>query len=245
MNMQISQTVLKSINLLNLGLLAIAVAGIASVVVPMADIAVNPAPPAPDPSVMQGSLPVPDSRTPAYADYAPITEQNLFHPSRRYDPSRAKGMPRPDVILYGTLITGDMRIAYVEDRNSPRTTPGRGKRQIALKKGDTLSGYLLNVVEKDRIELSQGEDRIVVHLSDLKRARSDETTRSISPAASSQPATQTSQTPAASRPGVQPRTTKTVPQAAAQPKTVPAPPQSSVQRRMAPTGSASKSSTSQ
>jgi hypothetical protein len=246
MNMHIPQPVLKSINLLNLGLLAIAVAGIACVVVPMAGIAVNVTPPpATDPAVMQGSLPTPEYRTPAYADYGVIAEQNLFHPSRRYNPSQAQGMARPEVILYGTLIADGMRIAYVEDRKSPRTSPGRGKRQIALKKGDTLNGYVLKIVERDRIELAQGDDRIVVYLSDLKNVRSDETTHSGPPAGSTQPAIPPRQMPATSRPGVQPGTAQAVPQSAAQQKTVPAPPQPVVQPRTTPSGPASKSTASQ
>jgi hypothetical protein len=164
---------LKSINLLNLLLLAVAVTAIACAVVPMMGITVNVTPPSLTAQPEQAAA---GSAAPVYSDYASIAEQNVFHPSRKL-PSEKKGdlaLPRPEVVLYGTLITDEMRLAYVEDKKSPRTTPGRGKRQIALKKGEALSGYVLKEVEKDRIELVKGDDRIVVYLSDRNKARSDE-----------------------------------------------------------------------
>ena len=184
---------LKSVNLLNLLLVAVAVAAIACAVVPLTNITVNVTPPAPtEAGTGQPEQAAAGSPAPVYSDYASIAEQNFFHPSRRIPPEK-KGdlaVPRPEVILYGILITDDMRLAYVEDKKSPRTTPGRGKRQIALKKGETLSGYVLKEVEKDRIELVKGDDRIVVYLSDRNKARSDETTQSVASPGRPQPTSQ-------------------------------------------------------
>lgn len=104
-------------------------------------------------------------------DYAGVAEQNLFHPERRIPLDQAgKELPRPDLVLYGTLIAADTSIAYVEDRKAPYSTPGRGKRQIALKKGDNVSGYVLKEVEPTRIMLVRGDDRLVV-LLDSKDSR--------------------------------------------------------------------------
>lgn len=97
-------------------------------------------------------------------DFAMVTEQNLFHPERRIP--LGKELPRPDLVLYGTLITGTTSIAYVEDRKAPYSTPGRGKRQVALKKGSLVSGYVLKEVYPERIVLVKGDDQIVVSLSD-------------------------------------------------------------------------------
>ena len=178
--MQNLQYLLKSINLLNFLLLAVAITAIACAVVPLAELSVNVTPPAPtETGAGQPEEPSAGSQAPVYSDYASIAEHNVFHPLRRIPPDN-KGdlaVPRPEVILYGTLITDDMRLAYVEDKKSPRTTPGRGKRQIALKKGETLSGYVLKEVEKDRIELVKGNDRIVVYLSDQNKARNGEAAR--------------------------------------------------------------------
>ena len=178
--MQNLQYLLKSVNLLNLLLLAVIAAAIICAVVPLMNISVNVTPPAQtDAGAGQPEQASAGSLAPAYSDYASVAEQNVFHPLRRIPPEK-KGdlaVPRPEVILYGTLITDDVKVAYVEDKKSPRTSPGRGKRQIALKKGDTLSGYVLKEVEKDRIELVKGDDRIVVFLFDQNKVRDGEATR--------------------------------------------------------------------
>jgi hypothetical protein len=214
--MQNFPTLLRSVNLLNLLLLAVAITAIACAVIPLMDITVNVTPPAlTDAGAGQPDQAAAASPAPVYSDYASIAEQNVFHPSRRIPPEK-KGdlaVPRPEVILYGTLITDDMRLAYVEDKKSPRTTPGRGKRQIALKKGETLSGYVLKEVEKDRIELVKGDDRIVVYLSDRNKARSDETTHSVSSPGRPQPAV--------SQPTAPPRTMPGMPQPAVSRPTAP------------------------
>ncbi len=231
MKIQIPPSLLKSITLLNLGLLAIAAAGIACAVYPLMDVSVNVTPPASaDPAAGQGE-PIPGTHAPAYTDYALIAEQNLFHPTRAITAS-GPAMPRPEVILYGTLIADNMSIAYVEDKKSPRTTPGRGKRQIALKKGESLSGYVLTAVDRDKIELVKGGDKIVVYLSDQGKVRSDETTRSASTAAkpspAAQPAVQAAPKPA---PAVQSRARPAVPPPVVQPRTAPSTAQPAAQPR--------------
>ena len=117
--------------------------------------AAGPAPAAAVPATATGRSPM---------DFAAVTEQNLFHPERRIP--TGKEQPRPDLVLYGTLITREISVAYVEDRKAPYATPGRGKRQVALKKGGQLSGYVLKEVHPERIVLEKGDDRIVVSLSD-------------------------------------------------------------------------------
>lgn len=201
--MQIALYLMKSVNLLNVGLLAIAAALILCATVPMMDVSVIVTPPSlTEVNPGQAAQASAAGQAPAYSDYALIAEQNVFHPQRKLPPEK-KGdlaVPRPEVILYGTLITDDMRLAYVEDKKSPRTTPGRGKRQIALKKGEILSGYVLKEVEKDRIELVKGSDRIVVYLSDRDKARSDETTHSVLSPGRHRPAQPMAQPPAQPRP---------------------------------------------
>jgi len=107
------------------------------------------------------------------ADYAVISEQNLFHPERKIPPEKKDetAIPRPDVVLYGTLITDDMSMAFVEDKKAPYSTPGRGKRQVSLKKGDNLNGYILREVETNRIVLVKGEDKIVVMLNEGEKRK--------------------------------------------------------------------------
>jgi hypothetical protein len=233
--MQIPQSLLKSINLLNLGLLVIAAAGIACAVAPLADISVNVTPrPMTETTAGQSAPAAPENHPPAYTDYTLIAEQNLFHPSRLIPASGAQAMARPEIILYGTLITDNMRIAYLEDKKSLRTTPGRGKRQIALKKGESLNGYVLTAVEKDRIELVKGGDKIVVYLSDQNKARLDETTRSASAPASPRPTVQPMAAPTSSQPAVQPRARPAAPPPVVQPRTTPSGSQAPVQQTVPP-----------
>lgn len=132
-------------------------------------------------------------------DFAVVAEQNLFHPERRLPQGKDQALPRPDVVLYGTLITGETRIAYVEDRKSPQSSPGRGKRQVALKKGGQLSGYVLQEVYAERIVLLKGDDRIAVGLNDDRNKR--QAAGAAAPAApappAAAPAAQTPKAPAA------------------------------------------------
>jgi len=109
-------------------------------------------------------------------DYALISDQNIFHPERKIPPEKKeeKAVPRPEVILYGTLITGQESIAFVEDKKAPRTTPGRGKRQTVLHKGERLSGYVLTEITANSIVLTKGEERIVVLLDEGEKRKESE-----------------------------------------------------------------------
>ncbi len=144
---------------------------------------------------------------PVMKDYAIVAEKNLFHPERRI-PLEAKdeALQKPDVILYGTLITESVKIAYIEDRKSPYSTPGRGPRQQTLKKGDKLSGYTLQEVEADRITLVKGDDRLIVRLESPDKRKSGE--------ASAKPATGR---PSTDRPPPPPSVVPSAPPAASRP----------------------------
>ena len=98
---------------------------------------------------------------PPMQDYAVIPEKNLFHPDRIIPVEKKEvTIPRPEFVLYGTLIVDDVRIAYLSDKKAPRTTPGRGERQVGLKVGETLSGYTLKEVLPDAAVLARDDDRI-------------------------------------------------------------------------------------
>ena len=124
-----------------------------------------------------------ESRIPSIAEYSKISEENLFHPERKIPVEKKvdqqqQPLQQPEFVLYGTLITDNLRLAYVEDLKAPRTSPGRGKRQTALKKGDTLSGYTLKEIDPDQIVMGRGEDTIVVKVlgNQLKKERSIQST---------------------------------------------------------------------
>src|ERR1700690_4092684 len=115
-----------------------------------------------EPEKKQAAVPVVN---PPMQDYAVIPEKNLFHPDRIIPVEKKEvTIPRPEFVLYGTLIVDNVRIAYLNDKKTLRTTPGRGKRQVALKVGETLSGYTLKEVLPDGAVLARGDERMVLKI---------------------------------------------------------------------------------
>ena len=114
--------------------------------------------------------------TPSPQDYVDIADQNLFHPDRKIPPEKKEQppLPMPDFVLYGTLVTPDLSLAYLEDKKAPVSTPGRGTRQTALKKGESLSGFVLKEVMADRVVMARGEDSLSVQLTDPKSPKNRE-----------------------------------------------------------------------
>ena len=110
-------------------------------------------------------------------DYAVVNEQNLFHPERKIPPEKKdeKAIPKPEVVLYGTMIMNDTSIAFIEDKKAPYSTQGRGKRQRALKIGDKLSGYILKEIMPTHITLVKGEEKMIVMLNDGQKRKAGAT----------------------------------------------------------------------
>jgi hypothetical protein len=115
-------------------------------------------------------------RVPSISDYLLIADNNLFHPGRKIPPDKiaenqTAPLPKPDIVLYGTVISDDIRLAYIEDLKSTRSTPGRGNRQTAVKIGDNLSGFILKEIEADRIALVRGDEKMLVSVLDSQRRK--------------------------------------------------------------------------
>lgn len=144
-----------------------------------------------------------DDKTPFPTDYMVIAEQNLFHPDRKIpekkaEEKKAAALPKPDFVLDGTLITDDMKIAFMQDKKKPVNTPGRPNRQTPLKIGDSMSGYTLVEIAKDRVVMRRGEDKIEVNLTDPSKTREHISTGSGSAATSgARPGSRGNRTPAA------------------------------------------------
>lgn len=113
------------------------------------------------------------AKSPSPLDYTVITDQNLFHPERKIplEVKEAQPLPKPDFVLYGTLISGDTNIAYMEDKKSPYSTPGREKRQTPLKQGESMSGFTLKELSEDRVVMVRGEERLTVYLVDQQKPK--------------------------------------------------------------------------
>jgi hypothetical protein len=110
----------------------------------------------------------PKSQNLSPMDYVAIADDNLFHPERRMPPEKKDeaALPKPEFVLYGTLITSQTSMAYMEDKKAPVTTPGRGKRQTVLKKGESLSGFTLKEVLNDKVVMTRGQETLTVLLHD-------------------------------------------------------------------------------
>jgi len=111
--------------------------------------------------------------SPSPADYLIISEENLFHPERIIPPEKKveQELPKPDFVLYGTMVSDDISLAFLEDLKAPRNTPGRGKRQVALKKGDMFSGFTLKEIDADKIVMVRGEEKMIVSVVDPQKPK--------------------------------------------------------------------------
>lgn len=136
-------------------------------------------------SMFSETKPLDEPSPPSSSDYIVVSEDNLFHPERKIPPEKKKeeevALPKPEFILYGTLITPDSSLAYLEDLKAPRNTPGRGKRQITLKKGDMMSGFTLKDVQPDKIVMVRGEERMSISVHNPNRKPATEVAASGQP----------------------------------------------------------------
>ena len=196
---------LRNIHVLNLGLAAAILYFVFFLLFPLTEMPVTYyLPPVKKAAPEKTETEAPAQQTPNPMEYTLIADQNLFHPERIIPPEKKAEapLPKPEFVLYGTLITSDLGIAYLEDKKvAPVTTPGRGKRQTAVKKGESLSGFILKELFSDRVVMNRGEETMIVYLNDPQAPKAREgvldPTKTAAPRA---PAT----TPGPSRPGTSP-----------------------------------------
>lgn len=176
--------VLKNISLLNLLLLVLSIILFIQLVYPMLNGKITVTVPSTKEVLPASQEEVLPETKLAHSDFSSVAEKNLFHPERKMPMGKSEEqvVAKPEIVLYGTLITSEKKIAYVEDKKSSYSTPGRGKRQIALSIGENISGYTLKEVNTESIVLVRGEDKLVVKLSDHKdRKFSDSATKQQMP----------------------------------------------------------------
>jgi hypothetical protein len=211
-NMRFVRYILSNINLLNIILVVSAILIALAALYPYFYPQVRYSPPVAKLSATEeDKQPETAAVSPSLSDYMIIAEQNLFHPDRKIplEKKEAQQIPKPELILYGTLITEGMSVAYVEDKKNPKTSPGRGKRQNVMKKGDTVGGFVLKEIEADRIMLSRGDETMVVHLSQGDKSRVSDIPGVAAASAKPVPGATLPPkpgTPASSRPAVLPTT---------------------------------------
>lgn len=176
--MRFSQTgklkyLLKNITIINLLLFAGIGVIFTYAVLPLLNLRLTYTPPQQKQTHGSAGIKHQDFLPPSPADYTLIGEENLFHPERTIPPEKKvePELPKPDFILYGTMISDDIAVAYLEDLKVPRTTPGRGKRQLAVKKGDTMSGFTLWEIQADRVVMVRGEENLMVHMMNKQKPK--------------------------------------------------------------------------
>ncbi len=124
-------------------------------------------------TVQPQKVPVSTQSTSRVQDYGLITEKNLFHPDRAPQAAKVANETRPaekpDIILYGTIIDRGKRLALIEDKKNPYTTPGRGKRQRLVKINDEISGYRVIKITQNSIEIGNEEDTFTFTVEDSSK----------------------------------------------------------------------------
>ena len=87
------------------------------------------------------------------------------------------------------MMVNGLKIAYVEDKKATPTTPGRGARQLVVKEGDNISGYILKQITENMIVFANGEEQMTLYLDELKDRKGEITgsTKVSPPAATAQP----------------------------------------------------------
>jgi hypothetical protein len=167
---------ISNVTIINMILTAVLIAGVMYIVQPLHHMNIKFTLPSPKKVETVKEEQVAQNKEPSLVDFSIIAEQNLFHPDRKIPPENASAqqLPQPEFILYGILISDDYRVAYLEDKKSPLTTQGRGKRQTVLRKGETISGFTLKEIEADKVVMVRGEESILVYLNDPQRPKTRE-----------------------------------------------------------------------
>lgn len=165
--MKVLRSISRSVTLLNLLLASAVVLACVSIIFPVTrassrfklpQVSPKEAEPQEDPGAAAAAL--------LPTDYAVVSEMNLFHPQRMVPIDVKAQLPKPELFLCGVIRYGNDLVAFVEDKKNPTTSPGRGKRQVVLRKGNVYAGYLVTEINNDSIVLARGEQSVSVHLMD-------------------------------------------------------------------------------
>ncbi len=200
--MQKVRRMLSNLNVINVILAAVFLFFLGYAVLPMLGRTVRISVPAPKgrQTAAPAAAKPEDVKTPSPADYVVIADQNLFHPERKIPVEKknaAAPLPKPEFVLYGTLLTDDLHIAYMEDRKAPQNSPTRGTKQIPVRLGESLSGFTLKEIDTNKVVMARGEEKIDVFLTDTKTPKN----RDVGPAQQPPPAGPRTFIPTGGQPG--------------------------------------------
>lgn len=166
---------LRNVNLINVSLLTAIALFSLYILPPLLGAKVNYTPPKAKKVVEEKEEKKVETPAPSPMEYTVIADQNLFHPDRKIPVEKvaAPPLPKPEFVLFGTLVTGDSGVAFLEDKKEPYSTSGRGKRQKRLSRGETMSGFTLSEVYNDKVVMTRGEEKIEVKVLDTAKARAE------------------------------------------------------------------------
>lgn len=129
------KSVIRNISLINILLISVAMLFASYILLPLLEVKVRFSTPSPKKNAETVEEEETQASAPSITEYAVITEQNLFHPDRKIPvEKKVEGpLPKPDFVLFGTLIADGVSLAYLEDAKAPRNTAGRGEKTGSLK----------------------------------------------------------------------------------------------------------------
>lgn len=165
--MKVLRSISRGVTLLNLLLASAVVLACVSIIFPAARVSSRFKLPqiAPKEAALQEN-PGEAAAAPLPTDYAVVSEMNLFHPQRIVPVDVKAQLPKPELFLCGVIRYGNDLVAFVEDKKNPTVSPGRGKRQTVLRKGNVYAGYSVMEINNDSIVLARGEQSVSAHLMD-------------------------------------------------------------------------------
>lgn len=172
----------RQLTLLNLLLIAVIIFMADYSIRPYFDVTFGPMLPSPHIPAEIDTVTTHEYNTPSLSDYILVAEDNLFHPERKIPVEKkaeATPLPKPDFLLYGTLISDDLRVAYLEDLKAPHSSTGRGRRQIPVRQGDVLSGFTLREVSSDKVLMVRGEESITIKVHENRSKKETPTPAAI------------------------------------------------------------------
>ena len=170
------RSIIRQINVLNIVLLAGIIALAVSISSPLLTVRANYTLPSPRKVLEENGEKPAEPQAPSVTDYTVVAEQNVFSPERKIPAEKKdeKPLPKPEFVLYGTLITADTSLAFLEDLKAPYTTASRGKRQRTLRLGAAVSGFTLSEIHPDHVVMARGEERVEVLLFDPSKPKRHE-----------------------------------------------------------------------
>ena len=188
------KTLIRNVNVLNVVLMAAITLWALYILTPLLYPQAAFTPPSPKKPLESKEEKSAESPPASPMEYTIIAEKNILHPERKIpvDKPEAPPLPKPDFVLYGTLIAGDISLAYLEDQKASTAAQGKGKRQKAIKKGETMSGFTLKEIEVDKVVMVRGEEKIEVKVSG--HARQEKPAQVAAPKTSATPSQQQGRT---------------------------------------------------